>query len=321
VEDEAGTGTAGGIELEGKVAVVTGGGGGIGANVARAFGRRGVITVVNDVGVDIDGAGGSPDAADRVVEEITAEGGTAIANYDSVATFAGAESLVDAALSLRGRLDIVVNCAGIAVTALPWDLSESQWDSVIDVHLKGHFAVMRAASRPMRAQRSGTMITVSSRAGLFGVANAPAYCSAKAGITGLTKAFALAIQEFGVTVNAIVPSATTRMSPPPSDPERLRARPESMAITEADSASADDLQLMMEDTSTIENWLMYLATPSASGITGNIYVVAGRHIALLGPWNELVALDAAAGPWSLEALCDAVPASQLGQQTLTSAPR
>jgi NAD(P)-dependent dehydrogenase (short-subunit alcohol dehydrogenase family) len=255
------------------------------------------------------------------VEEIEAKGGDAIANYDSVATFAGADSLVDTAMALRARIDILVNCAGIAVMALPWEMSESEWDSVIDVHLKGHFAVMRAVSGPMRTQRSGTVITVSSRAGLFGVADSPAYCSAKAGITGLTKAFALALHSYGATVNAIVPSATTRMSPPPADLERLRARARTMAITEAESASAEELRLMMEDTSTIENWIRYLATPAAAAITGNIYVVAGRHIGLLGPWNELVALDAGEHPWSLEALRDAVPASGLGQSTLTTAPR
>ena len=277
--------------------------------------------MVNDVGVDIDGAGGSPEAADRVVEEIKAEGGTAIANYDSVATFVGADSLVATAMSLRGRLDILVNCAGIAVMGLPWDMSEPEWDAVIDVHLKGHFAVMRAASAPMRRQRSGTMVTVTSRAGLFGVGNSPAYCSAKAGITGLTKAFALAIHEYGVTVNAIAPSATTRMSPPPSDLERLRARALTMGITEAELASAEELRRMMEDMSTIENWVTYLATAAASAITGNIYVVSGRHIGLLAPWNELVALDAGGHPWSLEALCDAVPSSGLGASTLSTAPR
>jgi NAD(P)-dependent dehydrogenase (short-subunit alcohol dehydrogenase family) len=276
---------------------------------------------VNDVGVEVDGVGGSRDAADRVVEQITTEGGSAIANYDSVATFAGADALIADALSLRGRLDLVVNCAGIAVMGLPWEMSESEWDSVIDVHLKGHFGVMRAASAPMRAQRSGTMITVTSRAGLFGVANSPAYCSAKAGITGLTKSFALALQADGVTVNAIAPSATTRMSAPPADPERLRIRARSMGITEAAGASPDELRRMMEDMRTIENWITYLATPAASAITGNIYVVSGRHIGLLGPWNEVTSLDAVGQPWSLEALLEAVPNSSLAQMTLTTAPR
>jgi NAD(P)-dependent dehydrogenase (short-subunit alcohol dehydrogenase family) len=307
--------------LQGRVAAVTGAGRGIGANIARALARAGASVVVNDIGADIDGTGRSDDIANGVVDTIAAAGGQAVVHNRSIATFAGADSLVSRALDAYGRLDVVVNCAGNSIMGLPWEMSEEQWDSVIDTHLKGHFGVMRAASVPMREQRSGTMITVTSRAGLFGVAESPAYCSAKAGITGLTKSFALAMAPYNVNVNAIAPSATTRMSVPPDDIERLRIRALGMGITEAEEHSADELRHMMEDTSTIENWVAYLASPAGTEITGSLFTVSNRHIGLLGPWGEIATLDAEGEPWTLEALTTAVPGAAIAQPTITTAPR
>jgi NAD(P)-dependent dehydrogenase (short-subunit alcohol dehydrogenase family) len=295
------------------VAAVTGGGRGIGRNIARRLANLGVRVVVNDIGAAIDGRGVSGDVAGAVVADIAAASGDAVAHVESVATFAGAESLVDCALSSFGRLDIVVNCAGNSIMGLPWELSEADWDSVVDTHLKGHFAVMRAASVPMRAQCSGTVIAVTSRAGLNGVANSPAYSSAKAGIIGLTRSFALAMAPYRTTVNAITPSASTRLSEPPADIEALRARALGMGIVEARERSASDLRQLMEDTTTIDNLVAFLATPAASAITGRIFTVSNRHIGLLGPWDEVAVLDADGRPWSLDALLGAFPTSELGR--------
>jgi NAD(P)-dependent dehydrogenase (short-subunit alcohol dehydrogenase family) len=255
-----------------------------------------------------------------VVAGIREASGDAVAHIDSVATFAGAESLVDCALSHFGRIDIVVNCAGNAIMGLPWDLSESDWDSVVDTHLKGHFAVMRAASAPMRAQGSGTVIAVTSRAGLNGVANSPAYSSAKAGIIGLTKSFAQALAPYGATVNAITPSASTRLSEPPAEIDALRARALGMGIVEAGERNASDLRRMMEDTTTIDSLVAFLATPVGSQINGQIFTVSSRHIGLVRPWDEIAVLDAAGQPWSLDALVDAVPTSGLGRLAAGEAP-
>lgn len=299
------------MRLDGKVAAVTGGGRGIGRNVALGLARLGVRIVVNDIGADIDGRGGSRDVAESVVADIGSE--DAVAHVESVATFAGAQSLVDCALSHFGRLDIVVNCAGNSIMGLPWELSEADWDSVVDTHLKGHFAVMRAASAPMRGQCSGTLIAVTSRAGLNGVANSPAYSSAKAGIIGLTRSFARALAPYRATVNAITPSASTRLSEPPADIEALRARALVMGIVEAGQRTESDLRQMMEDTTTIENLVAFLATPAASPITGRIFTVSNRHIGLVGPWAEIAVLDADGQPWSLDGLLGAVPTSELGR--------
>jgi NAD(P)-dependent dehydrogenase (short-subunit alcohol dehydrogenase family) len=301
------------MRLDGKVAAVTGGGRGIGRNIARRLGRLGARVVVNDIGAGIDGRGTSADIAASVVADIRKESGDAVAHVESVATFAGAESLVDCARSHFGRLDIVVNCAGNSIMGLPWELSEADWDSVVDTHLKGHFAVMRAASVPMRAQCSGTVVAVTSRAGLNGVANSPAYSSAKAGIIGLTRSFARALAPYQATVNAITPSASTRLSEPPADIEALRARALGMGIAEAGMRSANDLRQMMEDTTTIENLVAFLATPASSRITGRVFTVSNRHIGLLGPWEEIAVLDADGQPWSLEALLGAVATSELGR--------
>jgi NAD(P)-dependent dehydrogenase (short-subunit alcohol dehydrogenase family) len=301
------------MRLDGKVAAVTGAGRGIGRNIARSLARLGVAVVVNDIGAGIDGRGARADVADSVVSEIREVSGAAVAHMDSVATFAGAASLIDCALSHFGRLDIVVNCAGNSIMGLPWEMSETEWDSVVDTHLKGHFAVMRAASAPMRDQRSGTVIAVTSRAGPNGVANSPAYSSAKAGIMGLTRSFALALAPYQATVNAIMPSASTRLSEPPAEIDALRVRALGMGIVEAADRSPAELRQMMEDTTTIESLVAFLATPAAARITGRIFTVSNRHIGLVRPWEETAVLDADGQPWTLEALSAAVPTSRLGR--------
>jgi NAD(P)-dependent dehydrogenase (short-subunit alcohol dehydrogenase family) len=248
--------------LENKVAVVTGAGNGIGRAVARALAEHGAKVVVNDYGVSLDGRGPTPLPAQRVVEEIRAAGGAAVPNVADVSTLAGGASVVEAALSAFGRLDVVVTCAGILRGRPIYDLTEDEWDDVIAVHLKGHYAVLRPATRVMREQRSGRIITVTSPAALNGSAQHPSYAAAKAGILGLTSSVALAMAPYGVTVNALAPSAVTRMVERVPDATSLRRPPEERGPEHIGPVA------------------VFLASDAAAHLTGQIVHVAGRTITL-----------------------------------------
>jgi NAD(P)-dependent dehydrogenase (short-subunit alcohol dehydrogenase family) len=199
--------------LEGKVAVVTGAGGGIGRAEALLFAREGAQVVVNDVGSGRDGAGQSNLMADEVVREIETAGGTAIANYDSVSTLAGAEKIIKTAVERFGHLDVLVNNAGILRDKTLLKMDEAMWDAVIAVHLKGTFLCTQAAAKQMISQGSGGRIvnttSLSGMLGNFGQAN---YSAAKAGIYGFTRTASIELQKHRVTVNAIAPIAKTRMT-------------------------------------------------------------------------------------------------------------
>ena len=204
--------------LDGKVAVVTGAGSGIGRGVALGLAAAGAKVVVNDYGVTVDGRDPSSERALAVVKEIEKSGGQAVANADSVATMAGGQGIVDTAIKTFGDLHIVVCCAGILKERMIFNMSEEEWDSVIAVHLKGHFTVMRPATRHMREHKYGRIVTFTSTAGLEGSPGQPNYSAAKEGIVGLTRSTALAMAKYGVTVNCISPTAETRMT------ERLPGR-------------------------------------------------------------------------------------------------
>lgn len=195
--------------VEGRVVVVTGAGRGIGRAHALAFAREGAQVVVNDYGVGLDGSGASTGPAQQVVEEIEALGGKAVANTDDVADWAGAERLVDTALERFGRLDVLVNNAGFLRDRMLVNLAEDEWDAVIRVHLKGHFAPLRHAAAYWRGEaKAGRLpqarvINTSSGAGLLGSVGQGNYSAAKAGIAGLTIVAAAELARYGVTVNAI----------------------------------------------------------------------------------------------------------------------
>src|SRR5213083_2011861 len=205
-------------KLEGKVAVVTGAGRGIGREHALALARAGAKIVVNDLGSSLAGEGADTGPADDVVREIEALGGEAVANGENVADFTGAKRLVDAAISAFGRLDILVNNAGILRDRMLVNMEEHEWDAVIEVHLKGHFAPTRHAAAHWRERSKAgdevraRVINTSSPSGVFGNVGQLNYGTAKAGIVGFTLIAAQELQRYGVTVNALAPNARTRMT-------------------------------------------------------------------------------------------------------------
>jgi NAD(P)-dependent dehydrogenase (short-subunit alcohol dehydrogenase family) len=247
--------------LKGKSAIVTGGGeGGIGEAVALSLATEGAMVLVNDIARDPDGKS----AADKVVEKIRNSNGKAVANYDSVVTVSGGENIIKTAISNFGRVDILVNCAGNIKRVPAIEMTEDDWDSVIDVHLKGHFNCTRAAITEMVKQRGGRIINFSSRAASGG-GGSVSYSSAKAGILGFTLALASELKEYSITVNAIVPSADTKLFPGPrpkfDSGERL---PSSLWISPDYVASI----------------VIYLATDNAQDITGRIFYASGGDICI-----------------------------------------
>ncbi len=199
--------------LKGKVAVVTGAGSGIGREHALALAREGARLVVNDLGGDRHGGGRGAEAADRVVEEIKAAGGEAVASYDTVATREGADGIVWTAQGKFGRIDVLVNNAGILRDRTLLNMSDEDFEKVLQVHLHGTYHCSQAAARAMRVQgHGGRIVNTTSLSGLLGNFGQGNYAAAKAGIYGLTRVCALEFQKFGITVNAIAPVALTRMT-------------------------------------------------------------------------------------------------------------
>jgi NAD(P)-dependent dehydrogenase (short-subunit alcohol dehydrogenase family) len=200
------------LRFDGRVAIITGAGGGLGRSHALELARRGAQILVNDLGGALDGSGSSMSAADRVVAEITASGGIAVPNHDSVATPAGGQAIVKAALDAFGRVDVLINNAGILRDKAFHKMDRAMIDLVIDVHLKGALNVTQPAFALMREQRYGRIINTSSASGLFGNFGQANYGAAKAGLAGLTRVLAIEGADHGIKVNAIAPIASTRMT-------------------------------------------------------------------------------------------------------------
>jgi NAD(P)-dependent dehydrogenase (short-subunit alcohol dehydrogenase family) len=219
--------------LDGRVAVVTGSGRGIGREFALCFAREGANVVVNDVGVSLDGRGTEEDPAAQVCKEIEALGGAAAPNYDSVSDFDGAKNIVQKAIDAFGTVDILVNNAGIVRDKSLLKMEESDFDAVIAVHLKGTFNCTRHAAEVMKDKGYGRIVNITSSAGLRGNFGQTNYGAAKAGIMGMTFIWALELGRYGITVNAVAPSGATRMTaglfersgqePPPEENPALNA--------------------------------------------------------------------------------------------------
>jgi NAD(P)-dependent dehydrogenase (short-subunit alcohol dehydrogenase family) len=281
--------------LDGRVAIVTGAGRGIGRSVARLLAGEGASVVVNDLGSAVDGSGHDSGPAHDVVAEIAEGGGKAIANGADISVFAAAENLVQTAIEEFGRLDILVNVAGILRDRMVFNMTEQEWDDVIRVHLKGTFNTTRFASAHWRSLRDESaqnrIINFTSVSGLHGAPGQPNYAAAKMGIVGLTWSSARALGKYGVTVNAISPGAATRMTDSvPTD--RRRTRPE------VDEWSPDNVAPIVA----------YLASERSGWITGRIIHSSGYEVSLYSNPEPVVRI-VGTGPWQPDALAEQVERS------------
>lgn len=266
---------------EGRVVIVTGAGRGIGRAHALAFAAEGARVVVNDLGVAADGTGTDRGPAEQVVDEIRAEGGEAIANTDDIANWDGARALVQAAIDQFAGLDVLVNNAGFVRDRMLFTTSEEEWDAVIRVHLKGHFATTRHASEYWRAQsKAGTavdarIINTSSGAGLMGSVGQGAYSAAKGGIAALTLVEAAEMARYGVTANAIAPAARTRMT----------------EGVFADRMRAPESGFDVNDPSNISPLVVWLGSTDSRDVTGRVFEVEGGKISVADGWQHGPELD------------------------------
>ncbi|HEX4431931.1 MAG TPA: SDR family oxidoreductase [Frankiaceae bacterium] len=261
--------------LDGKVAIVTGAGRGIGREEALALAAEGARVIVNDLGGDRRGVGNDATPAQETVQLIQDAGGEAIVNGDDVATWDGAERLVKQAIETFGRLDVLVNNAGILRDAMSFNTTEDDWDAVIRVHLKGHFAPTKFASAYWREQSksgnavSAAIINTSSDSGLFSNAGQSAYDAAKAGIASLTLCLARELERYGVRVNAIAPRARTRLTA-------------TVGVTETPDADTFDA-LSPANVAPVVAWL---AGPGAAGVNGQVLAVGGGTVVWLSGWHQ-----------------------------------
>ena len=257
--------------LDGKVAIVTGAGRGIGRGVALALAEAGASVVVDDLGVNVDGSNANQGPADEVVAEIEKTGGKAVACFESVSTMEGGEKIIQTALDKFGKLDILATPAGILRDRMVFNMAEEEWDAVILTHLKGHFTMIKPASVIFRQQRSGRIITFTSGAGLSGNTGQANYSAAKGGIAGLTRTVALDLGRYGVTVNCIAPAAMTRMTQ--SVPDSAREKRQQQGL-----AQRSQTMRMLGDADDIAPMVVYLASEDAWWINGHVFMVSGGTI-------------------------------------------
>lgn len=288
--------------LKDKVAIVTGAGRGIGRAEALLLASQGTSVVVNDLGANSDGTTSSRAPADQVVDEIRASGGRAVANYDSVASMQGGQAIVQTALDHFGRLDIVVNNAGITRHKMIYEMSEQEWDEVIAVDLKGHFTVTRAAAPIFRQQCSGRIINTSSDAGL-GTVGACNYSAAKEGVVGLTRSLALELGRYGVTVNAIRPWAATRLSVTDQLDWSVAMLNKLGKTRIAEGLS----KLDSFDANSVAALVVWLCTDEASNVNGRTFLVAGPTVALFSEPEPIQSLLSSQDGWTLDELMQSMP--------------
>ena len=280
--------------LENKVVVVTGAGGGIGRDFALAMAAHGARVVVNDIGASVSGEGKDAGPAQKVVEEIKAKGGTAVANTDSVSEWESANRIIKTAIDAFGRIDVVVNNAGILRDRFFFNMSVEEWKAVIDVHLNGTFYVSRAASAYFKSQNSGRYISMTSTSGLIGNFGQANYAAAKLGIAALSKSMALDLARYKVTSNCIAPFAWSRMigTIPAETPEQ-KARLE---------------KLKKMETAKIAPIAVYLASDASQEVSGQIFAVRANEIFLMSQSRPVRSVHRAEG-WTPETIAEqAMPA-------------
>lgn len=277
-----------------KVVLVTGAGGGIGRDFALALGREGAKVVVNDIGASVTGEGRDLSRAQAVVDEIVAAGGAAVANGDSVADWDGANRMVVQAVETYGRIDCVINNAGILRDRFFFNMSVEEWRAVIDVHLNGAFFVSRAAAPHFKNQQSGSYIHMVSTSGLVGNLGQANYSAAKLGLVALSKSIAMDMAKFKVRSNCISPFAWSRM---------IGAIP---AETEEQKARVARLQRM--ETAKIAPMAVYLASDAAADVTGQIFAVRANEIFLMSQSRPIRSMHTAEG-WTPQSVAErAIPA-------------
>ncbi|MBP8297914.1 MAG: SDR family oxidoreductase [Burkholderiales bacterium] len=272
-----------------KVVIVTGAGGGIGRDFALAFARDGAKVVVNDIGTSVKGDGSDPSLAQKVVDEIAAAGGSAVASSASVADWESAQSIVETAIQAFGRVDAVVNNAGILRDHFFFNMEIEEWRAVIDVHLNGSFYVARAAAPHFRKQQSGSYIHIVSTSGLIGNLGQANYSAAKLGIVALSKSIAMDMAKFNVRSNCISPFAFSRMigsipADTPEQKERVK-------------------RLEKMETAKIAPLAVFLASDRAQDVTGQIFAVRANEIFLMSQSRPLRSMHAADG-WTPETVAD-----------------
>ncbi|MCU1641343.1 MAG: short chain dehydrogenase family protein 39 [Nocardia sp.] len=286
--------------LDNRVAVITGGGRGIGAALARAFAQEGAAVVVNDLGTAPDGVGGDKSPVHEIVEEIRAAGGQAIADDGDIADVATGRRLVETAVDEYGKLDVLVNVAGILRDRMIFNLPEEDWDAVIRVHLKGHYSTVRPAAAYFREQRDPggnyRIINFTSVSGLQGSPGQPNYAAAKMGIVGLTYSLAQGLSRYGVTANAIAPGAATRLVA--TIPSTRRPGGDGAPAVAPIDMSPDNIAPLA----------LYLASERSSWLTGRTLSAQGYEVGLYANPVE-IAKVAGDRPWQFENLATEIEGS------------
>jgi NAD(P)-dependent dehydrogenase (short-subunit alcohol dehydrogenase family) len=288
--------------LDGKVAVVTGAGRGLGRSEALALAAEGARIVVNDLGGAADGSGASHTPAQEVVNEIKKMGGDAVANYDSVSVREGAEKIVKTAIDTFGKIDIMVNNAGILRDRIIFNMSEEDWDAVIKVHLYGHFYCTRAACVHFRQQRSGRIINTSSTSGLGNMGQAN-YSAAKEGIIGFTRTVARDMGKYGVTCNAIRPMAATRLTLSPELKAAWEKSGQYDAIKKVETSTPEMVAPLV----------VFLCTDAAANINGYDFAVGGGQIGVYTQPEIKAEINEPGKVWTVKELIDILPKKVTGR--------
>ena len=279
--------------LDGSVAVVTGSGRGIGRAEALHLAALGAAVVVNDLGTDWDGVGVSTTPADRVVAEIEAGGGRAISNHEDISTWNGAEALITHAMDEFGRVDIVVNNAGILRDRALIQMTEDDWDAVLRCHLYGHAAVTQHACRQfLRGRRRGRIINTTSESAFYGLRGQANYAAAKAGIIALTLVTSVEMGPFGITANAIAPRARTR----------LITQSLGDTVMAADPGQFDEFA-----PENVAPLVGYLASPEAGHVSGRCFVVSGASVEIVEGWQTVDRIQGD-GRWTADRLAQQMDA-------------
>ena len=278
--------------LDGRVAIITGGGNGIGASISRLFAKEGAQLVINDLGANPDGTGGNEGPAKVIAEEINASGGAAEHDGGDIAAVETGERLVAKAIDAYGKLDIVVNVAGILRDRMIFNLNEADWDAVIRVHMKGTYSTVRPASAYWREQRNPDghyrVINFSSASGLHGSPGQPNYAAAKLGIVGLTMSLANGMHKYGVTANAIAPGAATRLTA--TVPEEKRRGGGGNGEDDPSRSPAN-----------IAPVCAYIASDRSDWLTGRTISSAGYRVGMYNVPEEIASIESD-GPWQLDDL-------------------